>query len=179
MVYGVAQRHSADLSIESQVGQGTTVSLHFPTVENAIGRMPATVQQAASAGPGRLRILVVDDDPLLLRSLQHTLEIDGHTVVAANGGQAGIDAFHAARQAGNLPSLVITDLGMPHVDGRKLAAAVKAMSPSTPVIMLTGWGHRLVAEGDIPDQVDDLLSKPPKLADLRQALARCAQPVRG
>jgi PAS domain S-box-containing protein len=179
MVYGVVQRHGADLSIESQVGRGTTVSLHFPTVEDAIGRMPATVQQASSAGPGRLRILVVDDDPLLLRSLQHTLEIDGHTVIAANGGQAGIDAFHAAQEAGNLPSLVISDLGMPHVDGRKLAAAVKAASPSTPVIMLTGWGHRLVAEGDIPDQVDELLSKPPKLADLRQALARHAQPVKG
>ena len=43
----------------------------------------------------------------------------------------------------------MTDLGMPHVDGRQVAAAIKAMSPSTPVIMLTGWGQRLVAEGDI------------------------------
>jgi len=177
MVYGVAQRHSADLKIESKVGQGTTVSLHFPTVETAIAGMPATTQQAASARPRLLRILVVDDDPLLLRSMQHTLETDGHEVIAANGGQAGIDAFHAAQQAGALPTLVITDLGMPHVDGRKLAAAVKAVSPTTPVIMLTGWGHRLVAEGDIPDQVDQLLSKPPKLAELRQALARHAQPA--
>jgi CheY-like chemotaxis protein len=95
-------------------------------------------------------------------------------VIAANGGQAGIDAFHAAQQTGDPPALVITDLGMPHVDGRKLAAAVKAASPATPVIMLTGWGHRLVAEGDVPEQVDQLLSKPPKLADLRKALARHA-----
>jgi CheY-like chemotaxis protein len=100
-------------------------------------------------------------------------------VITANGGQAGIDAFHAAQERGDALSLVITDLGMPHVDGRRLAAAVKAASPSTPVILLTGWGHRLAAEGDIPDHVDELLSKPPKLADLRAALARHAQPHLG
>lgn len=61
-------------------------------------------------------------------------------VVTANGGQAGIDAFHTARKDGNDFSVVITDLGMPHVDGRRLAAAVKATSPPTPVILLTGWG---------------------------------------
>ena len=59
----------------------------------------------------------------------------------------------------------------PRLDGRKVASAVKAASPSTPVILLTGWGQRLEAEGDIPAQVDPLLSKPPKLRDLREALA--------
>ena len=179
MVYGVAQRHGADLEIDSRVGHGTTVSLHFPATESIAASVvagAAPVPPPRYMQPGRLLILVVDDDPLLLKSLQHTLETDGHTVIAANGGQAGIDAFHAAQQSGELPALVITDLGMPHVDGRKLAAAIKAASPSTPIILLTGWGHRLVAEGDIPDQVDELLSKPPKLADLRKALARHAGP---
>jgi PAS domain S-box-containing protein len=175
MVYGVVQRHGADLNIESGVGQGTTVTLSFPALEiAAAGTAPA--DRPLPARPGRLRILVVDDDPLLLKSLQHTLESEGHAVIAANGGQAGIDAFQAAQQGGDIPAIVITDLGMPHVDGRKLAAAVKAASPSTPVIMLTGWGHRLTAEGDIPDQVDQLLSKPPKLAELRAALARHTGP---
>jgi CheY-like chemotaxis protein len=62
---------------------------------------------------------------------------------------------------------------MPYIDGRKVASAVKAASPSTPVILLTGWGQRLVAEGDIPPHVDQVLSKPPKLGDLCEALARC------
>jgi CheY-like chemotaxis protein len=66
---------------------------------------------------------------------------------------------------------VITDLGMPHVDGRRVAAAVKTTSPSTPVIMLTGWGQRLVAEKDIPQHVDRVLNKPPRLQELRATLA--------
>jgi CheY-like chemotaxis protein len=60
---------------------------------------------------------------------------------------------------------------MPHVDGRKVAATIKASVPSTVIIMLTGWGRRLVAEGDLPPGVDTVISKPPKLLELRAALA--------
>ena len=56
----------------------------------------------------------------------------------------------------------------------KWREAVKNESPSTPVILLTGWGQRLVAEGDIPPHVDRVLNKPPKLRELRAALAELA-----
>jgi len=84
MVYGVVQRHSADLEIESSVGQGTTVRLAFaaaPSITTAQDQSYAPLQI-----PSRLRILVVDDDPLLLKALTDILESDGHQVVSANGG---------------------------------------------------------------------------------------------
>ena len=96
---------------------------------------------------------------------------DGHGVVAADGGQNGIETFNAALASGSPFSLVITDLGMPYVDGRKVAAAVKARARDTPVILLTGWGRRLLAENEIPPHVDRVLSKPPKLNELRATLA--------
>jgi CheY-like chemotaxis protein len=68
---------------------------------------------------------------------------DGHLVTVANGGQAGIDAFRAAHERGERFAAGITDLGMPHVDGRKVAESVKVASPRAPVIMLTGWGAAL------------------------------------
>ncbi|HLZ97410.1 MAG TPA: response regulator, partial [Steroidobacteraceae bacterium] len=92
-------------------------------------------------------------------------------VVTANGGQAGIDAFRAARRPAEAFDVVITDLGMPYIDGRKVAGAVKATAGAPPVILLTGWGQRLVADGEIPPQVDKVLSKPPKLREVRAALA--------
>jgi CheY-like chemotaxis protein len=64
---------------------------------------------------------------------------------------------------------------MPYVDGRKVAAAIKTASPKTPILLLTGWGQRLVAEGDIPTGVDRVLSKPPKLREIREALAAVAK----
>ena len=66
---------------------------------------------------------------------------------------------------------------MPYVDGRRVAAAVKAASPSTPVILLTGWGQRLVAEDDVPLHVDHVLDKPPKLRKLTDVMARCSPQV--
>jgi CheY-like chemotaxis protein/anti-sigma regulatory factor (Ser/Thr protein kinase) len=173
MVYGTMQRHGADIEIESVLGQGTTVRLSFavPTVV-AGTRAPATAYTVPSA----LRILVVDDDPLLLKSLRDVLEAGGHKVVTAAGGQAGIDTFREALAGGKSFAVVITDLGMPYVDGRQVASAVKQASPSTPVIMLTGWGQRMADESDVPAHVDRVLSKPPKLRELSAALAQCCQP---
>jgi signal transduction histidine kinase/CheY-like chemotaxis protein len=171
MVYGVTRRHNADIEMESAVGQGTTVQLRFPVpASNTAEVLPV----APEAMPPRLRILSVDDDPLLIKSLRDALEADGHAVVTANGGQEGIDAFRAAQERDEHFAVVITDLGMPYVDGRKVASAIKNDSPSTPVILLTGWGQRLVAEGDVPPHVDRVLNKPPKLRELRAALAELA-----
>jgi signal transduction histidine kinase/ActR/RegA family two-component response regulator len=168
MVYGIAQRHNAGIEIESATGKGTTVRLDFPvSVLEEAGQKPET----DLSPPARLRLLVVDDDPLLTKSLRDTLEAEGHAVITASGGQEGIDTFTAAEKSSERFAAVITDLGMPYVDGRKVATAIKAVSPSKPVIMLTGWGQRLVAEGDIPPNVDRVLNKPPKLRELRAALA--------
>jgi CheY-like chemotaxis protein/anti-sigma regulatory factor (Ser/Thr protein kinase) len=170
MVYGTMQRHSADIEIESAVGEGTTVRFSF-----AIPSTPAVdmaVSTTASDVPP-LRILVVDDDTLVLKSLREALEADGHGVTTADGGQAGIDAFVAARAQGNPFPVVITDLGMPYVDGRKVSSAVKSAAPGTIVLMLTGWGRRMVADGDCPPHVDRVLSKPPRMRELRETLVQC------
>jgi DNA-binding response OmpR family regulator len=98
-------------------------------------------------------LFTVHDDPLVLKSLRDRLEADGHDLTTADGGQAGIDAFLAAQAQSNPFPVVITDLGMPRVDGRRVSNAVKTAAPETIVLLLTGWGQRLVADGDIPTHV--------------------------
>jgi nitrogen-specific signal transduction histidine kinase/CheY-like chemotaxis protein len=167
MVYGMISRHSAELQLESTPGRGSIFRLIFaaanvPDFKQAAE--PLALEQRA------LRILLVDDDPLLLGSLQEVLLSDGHDVTAANGGQVGIDAFNESLRSAQPFAIVITDLGMPYVDGRRVAAAVKEASARTPVVLLTGWGQRLVSEGDVPPHVDRVLNKPPRLIELRAAL---------
>ncbi len=172
MVYGITQRHGADIDILSAPGKGTTVRILFP--ETA-----PTVEAKTPGGapvPRLTRILLVDDDPVLLTSLREALAQEGHEVVTANGGKAGIDAFLDAQALGNPFPVVFTDLGMPHVDGRAVTAAIKAAAPETVVFMLTGWGQRLVTEGETPEGVHTVLSKPPRLVDLRRCLAECVMP---
>ena len=172
MVYGMVQRHSASLEIDSAPGMGTTMRLTFTASGPAT---TATVRISTIAAPPRpLRILLVDDDPLLLKSLRDTLQQEGHIVTSASGGQAGVDAFGEARRTGEHFDVVITDLGMPYVDGRKVAATVKSLSPDTPVVLLTGWGQRMIAANDKPPFVDRVLSKPPRLHELRATFAEVA-----
>ena len=176
MVYGMVQRHGGDLEIESQPGKGTTVRVIFPALT---AEATPSVRTATPARPAqRLRILLVDDDPLLLKSLRDTLENDGHIVTTAEGGQAGINAFAAAQARGEPFAAVITDLGMPYVDGRTVAVTIKSVAPATPVILLTGWGERMGRKEDIPPHVDRVLKKPPKRHQLRSTLAELAQPRR-
>src|SRR5581483_1086577 len=89
MVYGMTQRHHAELEIDTEPGAGTTMRLIFPVAPRA------TVSAATDVGDslGQLQLLVVDDDPLLLKSLRDALQRDGHRVAVADGGQAGIDEF--------------------------------------------------------------------------------------
>jgi signal transduction histidine kinase/ActR/RegA family two-component response regulator len=167
MVYGMIHRHSAELEIESAAGRGTTVRLSFPAYSSTVVVTPKG-QPAVVKRP--LRILLVDDDPLLIKSLQDTLQEDGHVITASHGGREGIEAFSASEKRGEAFDVVVTDLGMPHVDGRKVAASIKGISPATPVILLTGWGQRLIATNDAPAHVDKVLAKPPRLHELRAAL---------
>jgi len=169
MVYGTMQRHSADLEIDSTPGKGTTMRLLFPVHVQAdvvVVRNPAP-----PVPPQPLHLLVIDDDPLILQSMRHALEGDGHIVTTADGGQAGIEIFATAQANAKPFDAVITDLGMPYIDGRKVAENIRALSPKIPVVLLTGWGRRMLAHNDIPPHVDRVMAKPPKLHELRSALA--------
>jgi signal transduction histidine kinase/ActR/RegA family two-component response regulator/HAMP domain-containing protein len=175
MVYGIARRHNAEIELDSAVGQGTTARFVFPVPEIPVNESTPSAKPVVVSA--RLRLLVVDDDPLLIKSLRDTLEAEGHMVVTATGGREGIEAFRKAVETPEPFAAVITDLGMPYVNGRQVAAAIKALSASTPIFLLTGWGQRLVAEGDIPEHIDRVLNKPPKLRELREALSQCVPPL--
>lgn len=118
------------------------------------------------------KILVIDDEPLFLEAFCDVLRREGYAVTAAAGGQAGIDAFQQAL-LGTAPFAgVFTDFGMRVVDGRQVSLELKALSPQTPVVLITGWNDIFEEPGKLSLPVDGFLRKPPKLAELRAVLAR-------
>jgi nitrogen-specific signal transduction histidine kinase/CheY-like chemotaxis protein len=170
MVYGVVERHQGKIEIESQQGKGTTMRLYFPVRKIEIAKTTELLE--TDEPPPPLYILCVDDEPALRILMREMLERDGHKLEMADGGQAGINAFRAALQRKAPFEVVITDLGMPVVDGHAVARAVKTESAITPVIMLTGWGAFLKNDGEVPTQVDGILAKPPRLKEIRSMLRR-------
>jgi signal transduction histidine kinase/CheY-like chemotaxis protein len=170
MVYGMMQRHEGRIEIESALGYGTCVRLRFP-IRNALpGTVPTPAQQQA---PDRsLRILCIDDEPQVQMLLKDCLTDLGHCVTTASSGKEGVELFRAALLAKQSYETVITDLGMPDIDGHQVARAIKAESPRTPVVMLTGWGTTIKEDGEAAPEVNALLGKPARIPELNNLLLK-------
>ncbi|MBU6401461.1 MAG: GAF domain-containing protein, partial [Verrucomicrobia bacterium] len=126
MVYGTMQRHEGRIEIQSALGRGTTVRLALPLRQP---RPAAAAELEPVARRQPLFLLVVDDDPRVGDGvIRPMLEQDGHRVAVADSGQAGITALHEAHRRGQPFDAVLTDLGMPYVDGRQVARAIKVAS---------------------------------------------------
>ena len=111
-----------------------------------------------------IRVLVADDQPLLCEILAEFLTNDCHTVVTAKNGREALEKFDDDRF-----DLVITDRVMPEMTGDQLADVIKTQSPSTPVILVTGYGQTL---GGGIGEFDYILNKPVSVIDLRHAVVR-------
>lgn len=166
MVFGIVKRHRGTMDIESTVGKGTTFIVLLPADASRTREAPA--RAAAPIGP--LRVLVVDDEPIARDVLTEYLTGDGHQVETAANGREGFDKF----KAGDF-SVVITDRAMPEMGGDQLAAMVKEQAPSTPVVLLTGFGDLMNAAGEKPDGVDLVVKKPIRLSTLREVLAKMTE----
>ena len=169
MVFGIIQRHSGTIAIESKPGRGTTFALRLP-----LPRIPAegaTPPDAMPALQRPLRVLVVDDQPILCQIVCQHLQEDLHTVETALNASEALKKFRAAPF-----DLVITDHVMAEMTGEQLAVAIKKLNPHTPVILLTGYAGESTAEKPPSEAIDLVLGKPLSRAALRQAFAKVAVP---
>jgi CheY-like chemotaxis protein/two-component sensor histidine kinase len=161
LVRGVVRRHGGTVSITSERGQGTRFSFVFPADTALSGERETSMASTKRA----LSILVVDDQPVLRDLLGEMLTSDGHGVELACDGRSALEKFEAQTF-----DLVITDKAMPEMNGDQLAAAIKARSPKTPILMITGFGDGDRSVEHVSEFVDHILMKPASLADLRQAI---------
>ncbi len=167
MVYGIIQRHRGTIDIQSQVGRGTAITVRLPVAEAAGADMPAPL-----AGPGQrpLRVLVVDDSLSMREVLTEYLVSDHHYADTAANGAEALKKFSEAEY-----DVVVTGLAMLEMDGLRLAAAIKARSPETAVVLMSGFAEVLRAGGDNLPHVDFVIGKPVELSQLREALALVAR----
>jgi signal transduction histidine kinase/CheY-like chemotaxis protein len=173
-VKAVVQRHGGRLFVESEEGRGTRVRLLLPAC-SGMGLASGALEGEETP---RLRVLAVDDDAVQRTVLEAVLRHQGHECTVVCGGRDAVEEFVRARQADRTYHVVITDLGMPDVDGRGVIRAVREVSPDARIILLTGWTAGIPGQG-LPDGVDRLLTKPLRPEQLAEALQAISAPSEG
>ena len=167
MVHGLAEQCGGRLVLTSEEGRGTTAELWLPIaeVEN-----PCVVPDRASENSGQsahaLRIMVVDDDSLVLTNTAAMLEDLGHAVIEATSGE---QALRILRRSGAV-DLLITDQMMPGIRGTQLIEAIRSEWPDLKVILTTGYAELPSSSDDVPR-----LNKPFMQQDLARAIASIAR----
>ncbi len=161
MVYGAVQRHEGELTIQTAPGQGVTVSIRLP----AVGAVVAAADEIGAAAPQSvkpLRVLLVEDDPMVREAVSAYLHRDMHEVSTAVTGREGLEKFKEGAF-----DLVVTDLALEELNGESLATAIREQNAAVPIILLTGYAEKLVETS----RFDAVLHKPLVPADLWRAIA--------
>ena len=134
-VYGIVVNHGGNISVESEIGKGTSFHVYLPaTAETAAEQK--TGEPATETTMGRGTILVVDDEDVFREMLKDVLEYLGYHVLTAENGAEGLDVFKSNQPA---IDLVILDMNMPVMDGRELFQALKKLAPDVKALLATGF----------------------------------------
>ena len=167
VVRGIVRRLGGEIEIESRPGEGTSIGLVFPPARPGAAAGDAAPPVDSDAPMERGKILVVDDDAINREICVEVLEPLGHQIHAAASGSEALE-----RITRDSFDLVITDLSMPGVSGWDVAKQVKKASPSTRVMLLSGWSVQQDPEQTRAAGIDLVLSKPVQLNELAQAVQR-------
>ncbi len=158
MAYGMVRAHHGDISCTSQPGAGATFQVLLPVAAGATGASAADLR-ATSEPPASLSasILVIEADPAVRHVVARALERCGAAVVEAASGESGIDRL---RKSGSSFDLAVLDLDMPGMGGAAAYHVLKALRPSLPVIVTSGFElARRVDLGEVAE-IDGFLAKP-------------------
>ena len=170
MVYSTMQQMGGDIEIESRPGEGTSVRLMLPAAplaRSGVAMQPEAIPAATPQGPEPVPVLYVEDDALVSLATEDILEAAGYSIHAAPDGRRALELLEAHPEI----DLMVTDIGLPGMDGHQLAAEARRRQPHLKVLFLTGY-DRTRALGGPADPRTKYLGKPYSESELMDTLRR-------
>ncbi|NTW85306.1 MAG: response regulator [Holophagaceae bacterium] len=166
MVYSTVKAHRGELSLQSEVGRGTRVTLRFPATEAPAESLRRGAPARPEARVRAMNILLVDDDPLVQSSLETLIHRLGHEVKTASSGEEAL----AEVTLGYQPEVVILDLNMPGLGGAETLPRLRKLLPEVPILISTGRTDQQALDLSRTCPHTALLPKPYGLRELQKSL---------
>ncbi|WNW10471.1 response regulator [Pseudomonas sp. DTU_2021_1001937_2_SI_NGA_ILE_001] len=156
MIYGFSKQSRGHVAIDSEVGQGTTVNLFLPRYLGT----PEDDQQAFQSDAGFARegetVLIVEDDPAVRRLVSEVLDELGYAFEQASDASSAMPIMESPRRI----DLLISDVGLPGMNGRQLAEIARALRPGLKVLFITGYAEHAAVRADFLGDEMQMISKP-------------------
>jgi PAS domain S-box-containing protein len=165
VVQGIVKRCHGHISVSSEPGKGTDVEIYLPIVDRQAE--PLQTRQSETILGGNEKILLVDDEAIIVQTQKQMLSRLGYRVIVRTGS---IDALEAFRANPDKYDLVVTDMTMPNMTGVQLAKAIKEIRPEIPIILCTGYSHQMNEEKCKAIGIQGFILKPVMTKELAEII---------
>jgi len=162
--YGIIERHGGMISVESQLGKGSTFKIGLPFIQQHREKHDAAERTASMKS---LSILVIDDEEFVRETLGEILAALTHNVHTVDSGRAALEKIATSKF-----DVVFTDLAMPEMDGWEVARAIRKTNPNLPVVLVTGYGATAEAPAGEQNLVNAIIGKPFAFDQVTAVLAK-------
>ncbi|MFO0948488.1 MAG: response regulator [Planctomycetota bacterium] len=167
VVHGIVQRHEGVITVESDVGKGSTFHVYYPAVLN--GSVAEKTQVLESPKGHGERVLLVDDEPTVLFLLSQLLQRMGYRVTEVSSAALALETF---RSVGGQIDVIVSDLKMPRMTGMELASQLRERDTKVPIILITGNLAAMDAERRSALGLVDVLQKPFRIEELLKSISQ-------
>ena len=164
VVHGIVKRHGGSITVQSEPGQGTTFNIHIPEVEGGTGGAVETTQDLPT---GTERILLIDDESIVVEMETAVLEKLGYKVIPVTDSLSALEIFHSG--PGEF-DLIITDYTMPKLTGIDVVEDIRRIRPDIPIILCTGFSEKVTLEGT--EDLDVELVKPFSMKQIAESVRK-------
>ena len=172
MVYGFARQSSGEVRIHSRVTEGTTVELYLPATELIRDEAPPPNAQSVQEGQGQT-VLLVEDDPAVRQLVREVLVELRYEVLEAGSGDEALPLLSESRPI----DLLVSDVGLPGMNGRQLAEIARASRPDLPILFVTGYAETAAVRGEFLGPNMDMVTKPFALPILASKISEMLNPI--
>jgi PAS domain S-box-containing protein len=166
MIYGFARQSDGHVTIDSKLGRGTSVRLYLPRHHGEIAAQFASAAMAAEHAATGETVLVVEDEPVVRAVIVEMLGEQGYQTLEAVDGPSGLRILRANARI----DLLVTDVGLPGMNGRQLADQARETRPDLKVLFITGYAESVAISDGFLQPGMEMITKPFDLDNLSQRI---------